>query len=348
MDNVNRKTEDNNHGSNTTDKMPKKLNIFVIIILVFLIIVAGVIIFAKKKGKSFTKIRENISNTAESNETSSILVFDKKGATSDPFNDPNGPYYHQIYTANSTNGIDFTRNNDILIENASVPDTIMMPDGTLYAYAVDGARRSISGILVARSKDNGATWEQGSAKLSSSSKAVADPEVVLLEDGSIRMYYIVAPFVPMGQSPDPNSISQVKSAISTDGVNFTEENGIRFEYAQITDPDLIKIDNTWHMYLSQGPRLISTTSKDGMSFSYSGVIREKGSVSKTVSIDNGEYRQFYCDSGIKSATTLDGITWQNESGTRIEQQDDETVCDPSPIQVGDNWLMLFKSAPLIK
>ncbi|OGL34694.1 hypothetical protein A3F65_03295 [Candidatus Saccharibacteria bacterium RIFCSPHIGHO2_12_FULL_47_16b] len=276
---------------------------------------------------------------------SSKLAFDKPAATSDPFNDKKGPFYHDVYVASSTDGVHFSNSQQQIISKASVPDAIKLPSGQLVIYAVDGGQRSVSGLLVAVSEDNGKTWQAGSLQVKTSRTAYsvgADPQVLLTDDGKLRLYYLVFTGPPTSGQP-PASVNKVYSATSTDGINFTEEQGVRFEYAQITDPDVIKIGATWFMYAAQGSTQIYATSSDGSSFTYKGVTRQKGSVSKTVALSDGKYRQFYCADGISSSATADGVSWTDE-GVNLAVAG-KIICDPSPVQLAaDNWLLVYKLA----
>ncbi len=274
------------------------------------------------------------------------LKFDSPAVTSDPFNDPSGPFYHQILKASSPDGVNFMKEEGVVFDKASVPDAIRLPSGRLVVYAVDGARRSNSGIMVAISDDDGQTWQQGSVQLESPMNfGGADPEVVLLPDDKLRIYYVVFPMIGQPGMIDPEIKNKVFSAVSSDGINFQEEDGVRFEHAQITDPDVVKIGDKWFMYLAQGPRLIAATSPDGLSFQLEATIREQGSVSNTVPIGDNLWRQFFCDRGIRSAISSDGLAWQDDSGFRLQPESDRIMCDPVPVQVGPNWLLFYKVGP---
>lgn len=311
--------------------------------IILMLIIGGVIFYLKKSVSSSETATENQSTK------STKLAYDKTAVTADPLNDPRGPYFHKIYSASSTDGISFTRGEEVA-DHASVPDMVKTKDGDLLFYAVDGANRSKSGIMVGRSKDNGKTWELGSMQLKSSANGIggADPEAILLNDGKIRLFYVVMPKnkPPLGSNGAPVATGEenkIVSATSTDGINFTEESGTRYaSKSLVTDPDVIKIDSTWFMYLAEGPKQTYATSTDGLTFTYQGVIRDQGSVSKTVSVGNGEYRQFYCKEGISSAVTTDGIEFKNEVRS-LSSETGETVCDPTPVELNTNWLMLFKS-----
>ena len=274
------------------------------------------------------------------------LKFDQSASATDPIGDRNGLFYHDVYTATSTDGVHFNPTGNKVAEHASVPDAIRLPSGQLVVYSVDGGGRSASGVLIAVSGDNGKSWKTGSAQVSKDrlGQAGADPQAVLTDSGQLRLYYVVFPGKPVpGQPPSTDSVNKVYSATSADGLNFTEEQGVRFEYSQITDPDVIKIGSTWFMYAAQGQKQIYATATDGLSFSYKGTIRDKGSVSKTVPV-GGTYRQFYCAQGITSEISTDGITWQNPTPS-LPAPVGKIICDPSPLQLDDNsWLMIYKLA----
>lgn len=270
------------------------------------------------------------------------LKFDFPASKIDPFNDKNGPFYHQVFLSKSADGLNFEKGN-LVFDKASVPDLVRLPTGRLLAYMVDGAARSKSGVMVALSDDDGVSWDQGSMQLKrkTSEHWITDPQVLLLRDGTLVLYYIVF----------SGSKNLVKSATSVDGINFEEEEGTRFEYPGITDPDIVVINDKWFMYLSQGPKLISTSSDDGLNFKLEKTIRNSGSalpagrqVSKTVYVDVNFYRQFYCLEGnIKSAKTSNGLTFIDEPGFRLTAAPGKTICDPAPIHLGGSWLMLYKT-----
>jgi hypothetical protein len=139
--------------------------------------------------------------------------------------------------------------------------------------------------------------------------------------------------------------NKIASAISSDGINFDVESGDRISYVKITDADIIKIKDSWFMYLSQGTNLLYATisSADG-TFTYQGKVRDFGSVSKTVA-QNGASRQFYCDhktSGINSQTSSDGINW-SDTVKSLARDRAGAICAPSPVQIdANNWLMVYK------
>jgi len=281
------------------------------------------------------------------------LKFDKSASSGDGFNDPNGPFYHKVYKSTSSDGLNFNQNGELILDKASVPDVVKTNDGKLYLYAVDGSNRSASGIMVAISEDNGMSWRQGSVQIKREGEemSAADPQAILQDDGSIRLFYLVVTGLPDKKNGQPINMNQgifmIKSALSEDGINFIEENGIRYQSddEQITDPDVIKINNKWYMYLSKGPELVVAVSDDGNTFRFLQSIRKNGSVSKTVPIDNNQFRQFFCHDGISSATSVDGLNWTDDQGVRTKPNQNEIICDPSPVKIDSGWLMFYKIAP---
>src|SRR3989344_4401118 len=269
------------------------------------------------------------------------LSFDLSIENAHPLDfDPAGPFYHTLYRTASADGLSFSGKEKIF-EHTSVPDVIRLNDGRIALYGVDGYGRSRSGLIVAFSDDDGKTWTSGSLQLASSlnHQGAADPEVVLLPDGTIRMFYVIFP-----NPNDQMSTNEVWSATSADGIHFVEEDGIRFKYERLTDPDVAKIGDTWFIYFAQGPQLVAASSSDGKTFTKQKTIRDRGSVSNTVQIENNKWRQYYCSEseGIKSATSSDGLNWKDDSGTRITPDSGTIVCDPAPIETDDGWILFYK------
>ncbi len=326
----------------------RKLYLTAIIISLSFLLILG----CTKKDSNPSKAGKNKSTT----QTYTDLKFDKSAVTSDPFNDPKGPYYHKVYKATSEDGLNFTRETEVMLDKASVPDIVKTKDGHLIIYAVDGSGRSFANLMLAISKDNGDSWKTGSLHIDTGDGqqiGAADPQAVLTDDGKIRLFYLVfpekkPPLDENGQPKPTGEKTKIKSAISNDGINFKEEKGARYESTDfITDPDVVKIGNKWFMYVSKERELLAASSDDGDTFDYEKSIRTIGSVSKTVSIGGGKYRQFYCgDGGIDSTVTSDGLNWTDEEGSRLKAEQEEIICDPTPVKVGNKWLMFFKSAPM--
>lgn len=350
----------NNQGSGPRGNQGKKTNWIVIItLLIVLIVGAGVIVSSllKKKSPPIIQTDSGAKTTTTSKlRTLETLTFDQASEVKeDPYGDKNGPFYHKVYKATSTDGLTFT-GKKLIADKSSVPDVVKMPDGKLFIYAVDGARRSTQGLMVMVSSDNGETWKTGSFSIEVTGEpfAPADPQAVLLDDGRIRLFFVAFPMkkpaLDANGVPIPSGEKyKIKSAISTDGLNFEEEEGIRYESTDIlTDPDIVKIGSQWFMYMAKGSEQIAASSTDGLTFKLEKTIRPDGAISKTVDIGEGKFRQFFCKSGISSAVMTDGLNFTNDPGSRIAETTGEIVCDPTPVKVGSGWLLFYKAAPMPK
>jgi len=262
-----------------------------------------------------------------------------------PNPDPNGPFFHQVLIATSSDGLTWQTNGQIIIDQASVPEAVRLPDGRWVMYAVNGSALGGPGFLYAESQDEGRTWTCGTINLGG-----ADPDVVLLPDGRIRLYYVQFPFGPHppqpGTTTEPN---RVMSAISSDGKNFTTEEGTRLEGIGYTDPDVILVGDEWFMYVSTGEKAWAARSSDGLNFTLIGLVNETGAVSGSYLFPDGTLRHYYCGrEGIQSATSSGGgDIWRAEPGTRIARDPSwKIVCDPSVASDGHGgYWMAYKIQP---
>jgi hypothetical protein len=175
----------------------------------------------------------------------------------------------------------------------------------------------------------------------------------------IRLYYYSV--TGGGQGIDPASISgphNICSATSTDGINFTEDSGVRFSYdaegefgpgTGITDPDVVRLnDGSWLMFLSVGAHLLKATSpiSDGTFtldelFSWDG-----GGVPGSYNF-NGTVRTFVCYQGGINVAIYDQETGTLQpSGVALNAPPDGgLLCDASVIKVDDQYLMFYKYCP---
>lgn len=252
-----------------------------------------------------------------------------------PIPDPNGPCFHQIYAAGSSDGQKWTADNKLLFDQAAGPGALYR-DGTIYLYFVDPVDGGPVGLSVAVSSDGGATFQKQPVQVTADHRGLADPNPVLLGDGQIRLYYFRGD--AMGSGPD--TLHQFYSAVSDDGVHFTPEPGVRFSYAGITDPDVFAVGDHWVMLASQGRRQIRATSDDGLTFTYQNTLDMGGSVSSTFPI-GGTLQTFYCaDNGIAMAATADGVTW-GQGQTVLTAASGQFLCDPTVVQLKDGSYRLF-------
>ncbi len=261
--------------------------------------------------------------------------------------DPDGPSFHQVALAKSNDGLTWQTDYKVIIDQASVPEGVRFADGRLAIYAVDGSGYGGPGLLYAESKDDGKTWTCGKVNVQG-----ADPDIVVLPDGRLRLYYVEFPFgpnPPVPGSQQANQPNRVKSAISSDGKKFTPEDGVRLEGIQYTDPDVIRVGNQWYMYISTGAIAWAAQSSDGLNFKLIGKVNESGAVSGSFLFPDGTLRHYFCGrDGIMSGISSDGIgTWKEEAGIRIALNPNlKTICDPSILADGKGgYWMIYKIQP---
>lgn len=247
------------------------------------------------------------------------------------------PYYHQIYSATSTDGLNWTKQNVLLFDHASVPGAVKDTNGTIFLYFDYFASTSSTEKLMVASSTDGITFTTAQEVQITGSTVIrrVDPTALLLPDGSIRLFYI-------DFDVSPNT-KEVHSATSVDGIHFTEDLGIRFTKEPITDPDVFSIgDSVWVMYVTywgNGMELIRSMATDGLTFiEDTTFFFDKGGVSGTMQYDT-LFRTYYCGNGIESFTTTKGKGVTMETGSRI----DGPVCDPTIIEFNQaNYIMYYK------
>lgn len=190
------------------------------------------------------------------------------------------------------------------------PDVVPLSDGgwRMYYEARSGDEPSV--ILSARSAD-GLQWilEDG-LRCGDGEWSYGTPRCIYLEDGCCRLYFhrYTHPL-----SYDQNAGNHIISALSADGLNFTEEPGIRI--AQETDRE------TFAVYAPEVVRL-----------------------------GDGTYRMYYAawtqeiNGGIFTATSADGLEWTKDPGPCVDigdTLDSNMVSEPCVIELPDGRARLF-------
>lgn len=252
-----------------------------------------------------------------------------------------GPYRDKISYAVSDNLLNWQDQGTILAEHASVPDSVMK-DGEIFLYFVDVSRDGISeqtGIL--RSTDNGQTWGTKTNAIIQGlgEKVVVDPTPVLLEDGRIRLYYLDFKTASGPEAIGTGRTNRIYSAISQDGINFVQEEGVRFEYEGIFDPTVIQVDNSWFMYVgsADGNKVLLATSADGFDFTYDSIVHTGGAIPDII-YANDTY--FLFTGGIDIASSTDGKNFVNLSN-HFQSKFNTLTADASVLALDDGTYILF-------
>ncbi|MFA6035380.1 MAG: hypothetical protein WC759_00290 [Candidatus Micrarchaeia archaeon] len=175
------------------------------------------------------------------------------------------------------------------------------------------------------------------------------PFALKLKDGRVRLYYCGA--------------GGILSSISSDGLNFQKESGVRFNSNQggTCDPSVISLpDGRFRMYYKiafgqGGPGLAvhnvySAISDDGLAFRDEGIRIDSqksgdegwASVPEAIMLEDGSIRIYYVSGdyaargGTMSAISSDGLEFQKEEGARAE-----ALVDPAALRMPDNSFLLF-------
>lgn len=275
---------------------------------------------------------------------------------------PSGPFNDQVHGAVSRDGLNFEFLPGPFFKKASVPDVLELTKdsklgkaGTLLLYFVDFSRVTgpgTEGISVATSID-GINWSEAQQVIIEEKLnrgAAVDPSVVELPDGRIRMYFFGSDITSGDPASQPGE-HKIYSAISSDGINFIVEEGIRFQMQEITDPEVIQVRSEWLMFLSRGRETLLARSEDGLNFILDkDFILQIGGVPGAVALPSGEVRIFACSpEGIVSAVfdPKSDKPLTQDKGARIPKDIDAIVADPSPIlrKDGSYYLIYKKNIP---
>jgi hypothetical protein len=265
--------------------------------------------------------------------SSATLCAVGQPANGGPISDPNGPFFHQVVIARSTDGLTI-EGSRMVIDHASVPDAVRMPDGTLRIYYVDGQNGTIGVARV----DGETVTVIGPLFMNGvrGPGGMADPDAILLADGRIRLYYLNNFGTPGGASRG------MCYADSTDGERFTA-GGLSIQFSNpetVTDPSVARLSNgTWLMAASRGNSSLLARSTDGATFTNETTIG-LGGVPELAALDGGRVRIYVCGTGIVAHVSADeGKTWTRE-GTVVPQGilNSRSVCDPSRVEAASRFV----------
>lgn len=297
------------------------------------------------------------SSVPSSTTTSLSTPVSKKPSTTAPSSGAAGLLNHDVYLSFSDDPSAFPAGT-LVTESASVPDVLVCSTdseacnkGELLIYFVDPINEtdSMEGVSVIRSTDEGKTWSERTS-ISIAGKLnkgpAVDPSVVQLSDGSIRMYYY-GPDKPFGGEPAAQEETRnVYSALSTDGVTFAADEGIRLSAVNLTDPEVIQMGSTWFMYYSVGTNSGVASGTDGLTFTDHGEIANQvGGVPGALALEDG-VRVYGCSrQGVMSSFAADGIAFPAGS-TGVLPSVQQPTCDPSVMPYEDGYVFVYKVVDL--
>jgi len=257
---------------------------------------------------------------------------------------------HQVMSATSADGLNWTRDEGIRVGRASVPCALNDADQRVLLYFVQppdqpGKPETVACAVSA----DGMRFEREPAfqiEGLSTLKAV-DPSILKDEAGRFRLYYLASnhPGDPAA-GPNPHAIHL---ALSEDGIRFRESGSV-FEYPDLVDPDVFRFGDQWLMYVFARNATIIARSADGMRFAYEGVLSPPGwGTTAPVSLPDGRLRLYAFDqrtpagNAVRSFVSTDGINWTAEPGDRLRANPGEQITDPFVIPWRGGYKMYFKT-----
>lgn len=251
---------------------------------------------------------------------------------------------HEIYTTSSNDPLSFPAADERTLRRASVPDAIQLrqttnagDEGDLLVYFV---RQQLCMI---RSSDNGETWSTPTNVdvLGMRNKGGAvDPSLVQLADGTLRMYFFGTE-ITSGDPAQQIGKHAMYSATSEDGLTFTTEKGKRLSLASITDPEVIKFNGRWYMYVSNGNITKMAKSSDGLDFTLKDQIWYGGGIPGAYVQDDQVYLYGCSGSNIQAGVSTNGLDFNIESTSVISGA--TGTCDPSPVLLSSGSVfMVYK------
>ena len=235
-------------------------------------------------------------------------------------------------------GWHFTPDSGVRLQDAVSAEALRRPDGSVVLYVNTrieiAAFSSVDGLLFRRAR--------GRMPLG------AHPTVTLLADGHLRMYYAT-------ESALPYQPSRLQSAISSDGLYWFLEDGIRFPDIGFGVMEVVRLpDGSWRLYFNDRPlhgpsRIVSARSIKGITFHLERGVRlpkpyadpaiirvRSGRWLMAVStIEPGRRQRIYL------AESADGLQWQLNR-TPLVAAAGANVFDPTLLPLGgDRYRMYY-------
>lgn len=259
----------------------------------------------------------------------------------------------RLILAYSDDGIHFESTEKILTDQANVPDVIIESDGTLHIYYIGQSIEKGKGenTVRATSKDNGETWtfEKLTYKNLPQPLDPSDPDIVLLDDGTYRLYYTSGFGDHLG----------IVYAESDDGITFTYK-GVSLENTDgkdAVDSNTFFFDGLWHMFVLQEKvqGQLHATSEDGKTFTLVSEdnlrLPKDGYIINNPVIEGDALRMFGFNlqiKNIRSFTTSDVKTWVADDialdGTEETTLGTDYIQDSAIAKLNDGrYIMIYVS-----
>lgn len=275
-----------------------------------------------------------------------LAIFAANSAVPALQSPPAGPYTHQVSSASSTDGLDWSHDGVVLLEHASVPCAIVTPEGRLRIYYVDASRMPETANVAESAGGDAPFVPLGLTIKGLKSEKAVDPSIVQLDDGRYRLFYY-------GANGDPGApgTHYVRAAISDDGIRF-RETGTALSNPGLVDPDVFRAGDKWLMFVFSltDHTTVVAESRNGRKFKKPRSLGLDGyGTTKPVLLDDGRFRLYAFDQRtqqtIVSFVSVDGLNWSAEPGVRLYAPPGKEITDPQVVRMPDgSWKMVFKTS----
>ncbi len=279
---------------------------------------------------------EPTSSGAEPTPPSPSLQGAKPGEVPVEFR-PEHPYWKQLRTAVSDDGLHWRRLPGTLARHASSPQLVRIGDQVRVYYVDNGV--SIAWIPF-EGGESAAVEVEGQAQ-----GLLVDPCLLPLEEGGYRLYYVFHPGLD-----DPGMLTEVAihSARSEDGERFEAEDGERLRGPWV-DPDVVALPQGGvRMYLTRDTREVhSALSPDGLDFEPEPGLRfQGGGVTSTIAVE-GAWWMYHHEAGtLALARSANGEHFERVQALPTDglSEQPEMLESPSVLREGERWLMVYATA----
>ena len=251
-----------------------------------------------------------------------------------------GPWKGGLWIAAGPDGVTWSAPQPF-IGPAGVPSLARTSAGRLVAtfqwFPFD-TPEAFDRVAVSFSDDGGTTWTVPVAihveGLPAAYMRPFDPTIVALDDGRLRLYFT--------SNTGPGSVNAFYSAISTDGITYDWETGVRFSPGRGTvDCAVAHWNGLWHLTSPIGAPhegAYHAVSSDGLQFTRQADIPSSGSfnwLGNLISVDGA--LRFYGNSpaGLWYAESRDGLSWTSPVVMNVRGGDPAVVTDQGL------WLLVF-------
>ena len=236
------------------------------------------------------------------------------------------PRYAKLFSAVSEDGADWKEEGRELLAGASSPDLLAF-EGGVRLYYLDG----LIGSADSASSENGLSWrfERFQVRgLPEGALGVRDAGASRLDDGAVRLYFT-----------DPNRPGRLFSALSSEGVSFSAEEGQRFAAPGLVRPRVVKMGEVYRLYYSPAAAgaLLSAVSKDGASFKKERTLSlGSGDRAALFPVPGGWRMVFAREGALIAASSADGLEWKEEGPLPFQGR------DPAALKLPDGrWRLYF-------